>query len=83
MKNHREDFPGVSRLDVRKAKKQAEFEIERSGMSDEKIDRAEETDDVEGHVFDKNEKNEKNEEADVEGHVFDKNEKNEQFEKNE
>jgi hypothetical protein len=39
------------------------------------IERKEERpEDVEGHMFDKNEKNEKNEEPDVEGHVLEKNE---------
>ncbi len=47
-------------------------------MSDEKVERA---DEVEGHVFDKAEKQEKHEEPDVEGHVFDKAEKHEKAEK--
>jgi hypothetical protein len=78
LENHREDFPGVSRLDVRKAKKQAEFEIERSGMSDEKNDRTEEAD-VEGHKFDKVDQMDQMDEADVEGHVFDKNDQMDQL----
>ena len=53
-------------------------------MSDDrvdKMDRAEDRD-VEGHVFDKAEKNEKNETTttDVEGHMFDKAEKAEKAE---